>query len=388
MLTASERVKNVEFAGNRVIFEKAKKLEQAGNRIIHMEVGRPDFDSPESVKEAAIEAIKAGKVHYTSNYGLDELRDKMAEKLVKENEIEATRENIIVTPGAMMALSTAILGVIDTGDEVLIPSPYYPSFYKQVQLAGGKPVVVPTTVGDDYQISKELLDEYYTDKTKLLILNSPNNPTGAIQTKESMEEIAKFARESDIFVISDECYEKFLYQGEHISIGSLPGMADRTLTVNSTSKTYSMTGWRIGFLAGPEELIKEMVKVPQNMTICPTSFAQYGSLQAYDLPDDIIKERLEIFKERRDIVVEKLDKLEQVELVPPAGGLYAFPKFINIGMDAIELCDYLLEEAGIAVVPGGDFGPGAENSVRIAFTCSTDEVREGMDKLVEAVQRL
>lgn len=388
MLTASDRVKNVAFAGNRVIFEKAKELERAGNRIIHMEVGRPDFDSPEVVKKAAIDAINAGKVHYTSNYGLDELRDKMAEKLVEENKINATRENIIVTPGAMMALSTAILGVVDTGDEVLIPAPYYPSFYKQVQLAGGEPVVVPTTVDDDYQLSKELLEKYYTEKTKLLVLNSPNNPTGAIQKQDSMEEIAEFAREKDIFVIADECYEKFLYQGEHISIGSLPGMEERTLTVNSTSKTYSMTGWRIGFLAGPEKFIKEMVKVPQNMTICPTSFAQYGSLKAYDLSDDIIKERLEIFKERRNIVVEKLSKLDQVELVPPAGGLYAFPKFVDIGMDAIELCDYLLEEAGIAVVPGGDFGPGAENSVRIAFTCSTDEVREGMDNLVEAVQRL
>ncbi len=388
MLTASDRVKNVAFAGNRVIFEKAKELERAGNRIIHMEVGRPDFDSPEVVKKAAIDAINAGKVHYTSNYGLDELRDKMAEKLVEENKINATRENIIVTPGAMMALSTAILGAVDTGDEVLIPAPYYPSFYKQVQLAGGEPVVVPTTVDDDYQLSKELLEKYYTEKTKLLVLNSPNNPTGAIQKQDSMEEIAEFAREKDIFVIADECYEKFLYQGEHISIGSLPGMEERTLTVNSTSKTYSMTGWRIGFLAGPEKFIKEMVKVPQNMTICPTSFAQYGSLKAYDLSDDIIKERLEIFKERRNIVVEKLSKLDQVELVPPAGGLYAFPKFVDIGMDAIELCDYLLEEAGIAVVPGGDFGPGAENSVRIAFTCSTDEVREGMDNLVEAVQRL
>lgn len=388
MLTASNRVKNVAFAGNRVIFEKAKELERAGNRIIHMEVGRPDFDSPEAVKEAAIEAIKAGKVHYTSNYGLDELRDKIAEKLVEENKLAAARENIIVTPGAMMALSTAVLGVVDTDDEVLIPSPYYPSFYKQVQLAGGRPVIVPTSVENDYQLNKDLLDKYYTDKTKLLILNSPNNPTGAIQTKASMEEIAEFAREKDIFVIADECYEKFLYQGEHISIGSLPGMADRTLTVNSTSKTYSMTGWRIGFLAGPEELIKEMVKVPQNMTICPTSFAQHGSLKAYDLSDDIIKERLEIFTERRNIVVDKLSKLDKVELVPPAGGLYAFPNFVDIGMDAIELCDYLLEEAGIAVVPGGDFGPGAGNSVRIAFTCSTAEVREGMDKLVEAVKKL
>ncbi|MFW6230114.1 MAG: pyridoxal phosphate-dependent aminotransferase, partial [Halanaerobium sp.] len=249
MLTASKRVKNVAFAGNRVIFEKAKELEQAGKRIIHMEVGRPDFDSPESVKEAAIEAIKAGKVHYTSNYGLDELREKIAEKLVTENQLDVTRENIIVTPGAMMALSTAILGAVDAGDEVLIPSPYYSSFYKQVQLAGGKPVVVPTTVADNYQLSKELLEEYYTDKTKLMVLNSPNNPTGAIQSRDSLEEIVEFAREKDIFVISDECYEKFIYQGEHISIGSLPGMEDRTLTVNSTSKTYSMTGWRIGFLA-------------------------------------------------------------------------------------------------------------------------------------------
>ena len=388
MLTVSERVKDVAFAGNRIIFEKAKKLERAGNRIIHMEVGRPDFDSPETVKEAAIEAIKAGKVHYTSNYGLDELRDKIAEKLNRENNINAVRENIIVTPGAMMALSTAILGAVDAGDEVLIPSPYYSSFYKQVQLAGGKPVVVPTTVEDDYQLSKELLEEYYSDKTKLLILNSPNNPTGAIQTKESMNEIAYFARDKDIFVIADECYEKFIYQGEHISIGSLPGMAERTFTVNSTSKTYSMTGWRIGFLAGPEQFIKEMVKVPQNMTICPTSFAQYGSLQAYDLSDEIVNERLKVFKERRDIVVEKLNELDRVELVPPAGGLYAFPKFVDIGMDSIELCDYLLEEAGIAVVPGGDFGIGAENSVRIAFTCSTDEVREGMFNLVEAVKKL
>jgi len=308
MFTESKRLADISLADIRVVFDRANKLEAEGRDIIHMEIGRPDFDTPAEIKNKAKEALDEGMVHYTSNHGLYELREEFAAKLKRENNIELSPEGIIVTTGAMMALTTAVLGLVDEGEEVLIPSPGYPSFFKQVKLAGATPIDVPLALEDGFSLSREVLADKYSEKTKMLVLNSPNNPTGAVQDKKALQEVAEFAKEKDIYVLADECYEKFVFEGEHISIASLPGMQERTLTVHSTSKSFSMTGWRIGFISALPEIIDSLIKVPQNMILSATAFAQAGSIAAYQKGDSLIEPMIEAFAERRKIVSRLFDQ--------------------------------------------------------------------------------
>ncbi len=388
MWQESKRLQEISLADIRVVFDKANQLEAQGRDIIHMEIGRPDFDTPEIIKESAKDALDQGMVHYTSNHGLKRLREVFAGKLKRENGIEVGAEGIIVTTGAMMALSTAVLGLVDAGEEVMIPSPGYPSFFKQVRLANAIPVDVPLSMEDGFRLNREVLEKNYSERTKLLIINSPNNPTGAVQDRQALEEVAEFARERDILILSDECYEKYVFEGEHVSIASLPGMQERTVTVHSTSKTYSMTGWRIGFVAALPKIIDSIVKVPQNMILSATSFAQVGSITAFEQGDELIQPMIEAFAERREIVLSYLNKMPGVEFAEPGGGFYVFPDISGTGLKPMEFCEYILEEAGVAVVPGEDFGESGKGKIRIAFTCSTEEVKEGMQRMLEAVNKL
>lgn len=388
MKVPTERMKKIPFAGIRDIFEKAKKLEEKGRKIIHMEIGRPDFDTPLQIKEKAIESLKNSFVHYTSNYGMDELRKQIARKLTKENNIETSYEEVIVTPGASMALATAIFGLLDEGDEVLIPSPRYPAYPKQVMMAGGVSVPVQKKIEYDFKLRRQDLEEKVTKKTKMLVINTPNNPTGAVLDYDNLTEIAEFAKENDIIVVTDECYEKIIYNREHISLASLPGMKERTVTINSTSKSFSMTGWRIGFVSASKEIINSIIKVPQNLVICPTSFAQAGAVIAYEKGEELIKEMVDDFKKRKEIVTGYLDQIEGIDYVEPAGALYVFPYIKELGMSSKEICDYLLKEAGVAVAAGNDFGEYGEGYIRIAYTCSKNELKEGMENIKEAVEKI
>jgi len=388
MWQESKRLQEISLADIRVVFDKANQLEAQGRDIIHMEIGRPDFDTPEVIKESAKKALDQGMVHYTSNHGLKRLREVFAEKLKRENGIDVGAEGVIVTTGAMMALSTAVLGLVDAGEEVLIPSPGYPSFFKQVRLANAVPVDVPLKLEQSFRINRGILEEKFSERTKLLVINSPNNPTGAVQDRQALEEVADFAREKDLMILSDECYEKYVYNGRHISIASLPGMQERTVTVHSTSKTYSMTGWRIGFVSAEPEIIDSLVKVPQNMILSATSFAQAGSITALEQGDKLIQPMIDAFAERREIVLDYLDRMPGIKYAEPGGGFYVFPDISQTGLKPMEFCEYLLEEAGVAVVPGEDFGESGKGRIRIAFTCSTAEVEEGMKRMLEAVNKL
>jgi len=388
MWQESKRLQEISLADIRVVFDKANQLEAQGRDIIHMEIGRPDFDTPEVIKESAKKALDQGMVHYTSNHGLKRLREVFAEKLKRENGIDVGAEGVIVTTGAMMALSTAVLGLVDAGEEVLIPSPGYPSFFKQVRLANAVPVDVPLKLEQSFRINRGILEEKFSERTKLLVINSPNNPTGAVQDRQALEEVADFAREKDLMILSDECYEKYVYNGRHISIASLPGMQERTVTVHSTSKTYSMTGWRIGFVSAEPEIIDSLVKVPQNMILSATSFAQAGSITALEQGDKLIQPMIDAFAERREIVLDYLDRMHGIKYAEPGGGFYVFPDISETGLKPMEFCEYLLEEAGVAVVPGEDFGESGKGRIRIAFTCSTAEVEEGMKRMLEAVNKL
>ncbi|MCG8513588.1 MAG: pyridoxal phosphate-dependent aminotransferase [Halanaerobiales bacterium] len=388
MRTITERMKQVPYAGIRVVYEKAKKLESQGKKIIHMEIGRPDFDTPAVIKEKAIDALQKGFVHYTSNFGLDELREAVARKMTEENQVPTNFQEVIITPGASAALAVAILGLLDIDEEVLIPSPLYPAYPKLVTMAGGIPVTVPLNFKNGFKLTVDALEKRVTDKTKMLIINTPHNPTGAVYGDQELSDIAEFVREKDLIVIADECYEKIVFDGEHISMARLPGMKERTVTVNSTSKTFSMTGWRIGFLTAPLAMINSIVKVQQNLTICAPSFAQIGSIVAYEKGEELIKEMISEFTRRKSIVTDWLQRTKKIEYVEPGGSLYVFPSIHKLGMSSEQFSDYILNEAGVAVAPGKDFGPNGEGFVRIAFTCSTQELTEGMEKIKKAIDRL
>ncbi|SDL77345.1 pyridoxal phosphate-dependent aminotransferase [Halarsenatibacter silvermanii] len=385
----SERLSQIPLAGIREVFEKAKELEAGGRDIVHLEIGRPDFDTPEAIKEAASTALDRGFVHYTSNFGIDELRQAVADKLKKENGIDLSYEGIIITGGASMALATAIFGLLDPGDEILIPTPAYPAYRKQARLAEAHPVPVPLKYESGFSLEVEELERRSGENTKMLVLNSPHNPTGTALSRENLERIAEFARRQDIYVLADECYEKILFgRTEHHSIASLPGMQERTLTVNSTSKSYAMTGWRVGFIAGPPQIISSLIKVPQNISICATSFAQIGALRAYRKNDEeLIGDMIEEINRRRQLVVEALNRIDLLEFIPPGGALYVFPRITDTELDSQQVSDYLLEEAGVAVTPGDDFGRAGRGFIRIALTTDFDRLQMAMDRIGSALDK-
>lgn len=385
----TKRLQDIQLAGIRKAFEKAKRLEAQGERIIHLEIGRPDFDTPEVIKAEALQALEDGFVHYTSNYGIDELREAVAEKLYRENNLNFQASEVIITAGASMGIAAAIFGLVEEGDEVLVPAPAYPAYRKQVRLAGATPVEIPLKLEDDFRINVEELERNYNSRTKMLIINSPHNPTGTLLKRDNLKEIAEFVRSRDLKVLSDECYENITFgDSTHHSIAEFPGMKENTLLVNSTSKSFSMTGWRIGFLASSQEVIDSVIKVPQNISICPTSFAQRGAIKAYREGSQLIEEMLKVFAERKKIVVEALNGIPELDFAEPQGALYVFPEVTKTGLSSQEFSDYLLEKAGIAVTPGDDFGEAGQGFVRIAFTCCTEELKEAMVKLKEAIKTL
>ncbi|MGB9608086.1 MAG: pyridoxal phosphate-dependent aminotransferase, partial [bacterium] len=339
---------------------KVRELRKKGQRIISFTAGEPDFDTPVAIKEEAKRALDEGFTKYTPTTGIEELKERIARKLKEENGLEYDKREIIVSPGAKFVIFSALYALLEEKDEVLLPSPYWVSYPEQIRMAGGKPVVVETSEEKNFKLEVEQLERAKTKRTRVLILNSPSNPTGAVYEREELSKIAEWCCENDFFVISDEIYEKLIYDTEHISIASFPGMKERTLVVNGMSKTYSMTGWRIGYGAGPKELIEAMGRIQDHTTSNPTSFAQIGALKALDLKEEV-ERMVETFRERRKILLEEIRKIPNVTCVPPMGAFYAFPNFSyymnKMGANSSEeLASYLLEKAGVAVVPGEGFG--------------------------------
>lgn len=369
---------------------KVRELKKQGKRVISFTAGEPDFDTPSPVKEAAKKALDDGFTKYTPTTGIGELKERIAEKLKKENGLEYETKEIIISPGAKFVIFNALFALLDEGDEVLLPSPYWVSYPEQVWMAGGKPIIVGTKEEAGFKLRPEDLERSKSKKARLLILNSPSNPTGVVYEKGELAQIAQWCVANDIFVISDEIYEKLVYDVEHISIATFPGMRERTLVVNGMSKTYSMTGWRIGYGAGPKELIEAMGRVQDHTTSNPTSFAQMGALRALDLTEEV-NNMVEAFRKRREILLEELKKIPNISCVTPMGAFYAFPNLSHYvekmgGKSSEELASYLLERAGVAVVPGEGFG--AQGYVRLSFAISEEEIKEGLEKMREALLAL
>ena len=380
----------IPFSGIRKVFEEVIRLEKAGEKIIHLNIGRPDFDTPNHVKAAAKKALDEGKVHYASNYGIIELREAIAEKTERENGISYDpASEIVVTAGANEGVLLAAMGLLNPGDEVLIPDPVWLHYFYCAQMAGAVPISVPTREENGFVPSIEDFKALLTEKTKMIVLTSPNNPTGAVAGAESLEKLAQLAKEKDLFIVSDEIYEAMVYDGNrHISIASLPGMKERTIIVNGFSKRYSMTGWRLGWVAADKALVSAMIRIHQYTTVCVTTFAQYGACEALTGPQEEIDNMIAEFDRRRVLVYNALSDMPGIKVLKPQGAFYIFPNITGTGKTSEELTQYLLEEAKIAVVPGSVFGNYGEGYIRISYANSYENLEIAMSDMKAALKKL
>ncbi|TDA29449.1 MAG: pyridoxal phosphate-dependent aminotransferase [Hadesarchaea archaeon] len=355
------------------VLSLAKRLEREGRRILHLEVGEPDFDTPEHVKRAAWEALQRGMTKYTPSEGLPELREAVAER------VGAERENVLITPGAKHAIFCAMEAILDPGDEVILPSPCW-TYDGIVLSAGGKPVFLETRMEEGFRVDPERVEEKLTPRTRLLVLNSPCNPTGAVLERENLRALLELARERDLWILTDEIYDRLVYEGESPSLLSLSGSLEGIVYINGFSKTYAMTGWRLGYAVAPRELVAEMNKIQQASTSCVPGFVQVAGLEALRGPQDFVERMREEFRRRRDFLVRGLSSLG-LRCLPPRGAFYAFPRLPEGWGDSTRFCELLLEEAGIASVPGAGFGPFGEGHVRFSFACSLEVLRETLEGL-------
>jgi len=388
-MKVADRMESIPFSGIRKIFEEVIRREKAGEKIIHLNIGRPDFDTPAHIKEAAKKALDESKVHYSSNYGIPELTKALADKLQQENQMSYDPKEIIVTVGGNEAVFMAMMGLLDAGDEVLIPDPCWLNYFYCVQMAGGVPISVPAK--EEYQFTPHIDDlrSRVTEKTKMLVINTPNNPTGAVYSAEFLEQLGRLAEEKDLYILSDEIYEKMVYDGNrHISIGSLPGLKERTVTVSGFAKNYSMTGWRLGFVAANSEAISAMVRVHQYVTICATSFAQWGAVAALTGPQDDIHNMIAEFGRRGELVSSALQEMPGIQVAKPAGTFYIFPSIKETGKSSQEMAEYLLDEAKIAVVPGHVFGDYGEGYIRLSYANSYENLETAMSNMNAALKKL
>jgi aminotransferase len=386
----AQRLKEIPFSGIRRVFEKVSKLEQEGNRVINLSIGRPDFDTPIHIKTAAKEALDSGMVHYSSNYGLPELREAIADKLKRDNRLAYDPDcEIIVTVGANEAVLISMLACLNPGEEVLVPDPAWLHYFHCARLAGANPVSVPLRAEMEFKIDPDDLVRAITDKTRMLVITSPHNPTGSVLDKEILEKIADIADKYNLLILSDEIYDQIIYDGiEYTSFASIPEMRERTLTVNGFSKAYAMDGWRLGYVAAPKEIIGSLIRVHQYTTVCVSAFAQSGAVAAYKGSQQCVRDMVEEFDRRRKYLLTALESIEGISCVVPKGAFYAFPSVKAIGKSSIEIADFLLNEAKVALIPGSEFGQYGEGYLRISYSNSLDNIREAVERIEMALKNL
>jgi len=360
---------------------KAKTLKAEGVDVCGFGAGEPDFDTPQHIKDAAAAALAAGFTKYTASSGIPELRAAIAEKLKTENGLDYKPSQVIVNCGAKHSCYNAILATCQAGDEVIIPAPYWLSYPEMVKLADATPVIVPTQESNGFKLTPDEFRDAMTPATKLLILNSPSNPTGAVYTKEELQALAEVTLEEEILMLSDEIYEKITYDHTpHVSLAGLsPDIYNLTITVNGFSKAYAMTGWRLGYVAAPDQIAQAIDAIQSHSTSNPTSFAQKGAVAALQGDQSFISEMHRAFVERRAFMYDKLTSIAGVTCVKPMGAFYMLPNISNFGLGSVEFCDRLLAEQNVACVPGVAFG--ADTHIRLSYACSMDNIQKGLDRL-------
>ncbi len=396
METIAQRVRNLAEPEILLMAQRSRDLKAQGLDVISLSIGEPDFDTPQHIKEAAIQAINDNYSHYPPIPGYQDLRKAISDKLLRENGLSYAPSQVIISTGAKQALFNAMFAVIDHGDEVIIPSPFWATYMDIVTLSEGKSVIVRTSIEQSFKMTPEQLEKAITPKTKLVMLNSPSNPTGAVYSAEELEKLANVIKKHpQIKVISDEIYELISFSGKPVSIASFPGMLERTIIINGVSKGYAMTGWRIGFTAAPADIAEACVKIQGQLTSAASSIAQRAALAAYEGPLDESVKMCEAFKRRRDIVVELVKDIPGLKYFVPEGAFYLFPDVSyyfgksdgkTTVKDATELTMYLLEHALIATVTGVAFGE--PNCLRISFATSDENLKKGLTRMKEALAKL
>ncbi|MDY2921957.1 MAG: aminotransferase class I/II-fold pyridoxal phosphate-dependent enzyme [Eubacterium sp.] len=379
----SKAITEIQPSGIRRFFDAASTM----SNVISLGVGEPDFDTPWHVREEGIYSLEKGRTFYTGNSGLLELREEIGRYLDRRFGLSYSADEILVTVGGSEAIDIGFRTMLDPGDEVIIPEPCYVSYLPCVKLAGGVPVRLPLEEKDQFKLTKEKLLSAITDKTKILVLPFPNNPTGAILNREELQIIADIVKEHDLFVMSDEIYSELNYEGGHVSIASIPGMRERTIVINGFSKSYAMTGWRLGYAAGPKEIMKQMLKIHQFVIMCAPTTSQYAAIEALRNGDEDVRRMRESYDERRRFLVNALNEMG-LPCFEPKGAFYVFPNISAYGMNSEEFARRLLEQERVAVVPGTAFGECGEGFLRISYAYSIDNLKKALDKIEKFIDTL
>jgi aspartate aminotransferase len=367
---------------------KAKAVEAQGRSVVHLEIGEPDFPTPAHIIEAAIQALHRGATHYTPSAGIPELREAIAEDAGRRRGIDVRASEVVVTPGAKPILFFSLLALVNPGEEVVYPDPGFPIYESVINFIGAKPVPIPLREASDFHFDVDLLRQAVGAQTRLIILNSPQNPTGGVLDRRAIEDIAELAQRHDCWVLSDEIYSRLLYEGEHVSIASLPGMRERTIILDGFSKTYAMTGWRLGYGLMPEELTEPVTRLMVNSASCTAAFTQHAGIAALQGPQEPVAAMLAEFRARRKLVIDGLNAIPGISCRWPKGAFYAFPNIAGLGLSSAELADRLLLEHGVATLSGSSFGAAGEGYLRLSYANSQENLTEALQRIGEAAAAL
>ncbi|MDA8201742.1 MAG: pyridoxal phosphate-dependent aminotransferase [Chloroflexi bacterium] len=383
--------KRMEGIGTETAFEasaRARALEATGVDVVHLEIGEPDFDTPANIRAAAQRALDRGRTHYAPFPGIPELRAAIAADATKRKGFEVTPDHVFVTVGGKGVMLYAIEALIDPGDEAIVPDPGYPIYESLVRFMGGTPVPIPLRQSNGFRLDVDELASLITPRTRLLVLNSPANPTGGVLTRGDLEQIAELAQRHDLVVLADEIYGRILYEGEHVSIASLPGMAERTIVLDGFSKTYAMTGWRLGYAIVPESLAFAFGRLLINSVSCVSTFEQDGAVEALTGPQDAVDAMVAEFHARRDLIVDGLNQITGVTCLRPAGAFYVFPDVSGTGLSGAEFANRLLYEAGVSGLAGTAFGGVGVGHIRLSYANSQQNIRKALDRMAQFVAGL
>ncbi len=381
----------METLGTETAFEvlaKAKALEKQGKDVIHLEIGEPDFDTPKNIKEAAVKAINEGYTHYGPSAGLPEMRETIAGYISKTRGIKVDPDEVVVTPGAKPIMFFSIFALVNPGDEVLYPNPGFPIYESLINFVEAKPVPIPLLEENDFRLDPEYVKSKITKKTKLIILNYPENPTGGILTKEDLKVIADCtSNRDDVFVLADEIYSRIIYEGKHESIASLPGMKEKTILLDGFSKTYAMTGWRLGYSVSRKDIAQKLAQLMTNSNSCTSTFTQIAGIEALKGSQAEPERMMAEFRKRREIIVSGLNSIKGITCRTPHGAFYVFPNIKGTGMDCRRLGDHLLHNAGVAVLPGTSFGKFGEDHLRLSFANSIENIKKALSRIATALEK-
>lgn len=383
--------KRMSRLGTETAFEvlaKAKALEAQGREIIHLEIGEPDFDTPHNVIEAGVSALRGGYTHYTPAAGILPLRQAIADEVAQTRGISVHPDQVVVVPGGKPIMFYVLLAMVEAGDEVIYPNPGFPIYESMINFAGATAVPIPLRMENDFGLDVDELASLVTDRTRLIVLNSPANPTGGVVSAEQMAQVAKIAQARGIPVLADEIYSRMLYEGEFASITSVPGMPEQTIILDGFSKTYAMTGWRLGYGVMPVELARQITKLMVNSNSCTAAFTQMAGVEALTGPQDSVDAMLSEFRRRRSLVVEGLNKIPGFRCLMPKGAFYAFPNIEGTGLSSQVLADKLLYEAGVAALAGTCFGAYGEGFIRFSYANSEENLKKALERIGDVVAKL